>query len=76
MEAKKNAENGMATIFGYYVKDPERFGIVEFDANKNVISLEEKPQQPKSNYCITGLYFYPAGVSSKAKAVKPSAEEN
>ena len=73
MEAKKNAENGMATIFGYYVKDPERFGIVEFDANKNVISLEEKPQQPKSNYCITGLYFYPAGVSSKAKAVKPSA---
>ena len=72
-EAKKNAENGNATIFGYYVKDPERFGIVEFDENKNVLSLEEKPQSPKSNYCITGLYFYPAGVATMAKKVKPSA---
>lgn len=71
-EAKKSAENGMATIFGYYVKDPGRFGIVEFDANKNVISLEEKPKHPKSNYCVTGLYFYPAGVSLKAREVKPS----
>ncbi|MBQ8724867.1 MAG: glucose-1-phosphate thymidylyltransferase RfbA, partial [Oscillospiraceae bacterium] len=73
IEAVKNAEDGKATIFGYYVKDPERFGIVEFDENRNVISVEEKPQQPKSNYAITGLYFYPAGVSEKAKQVKPSA---
>ena len=72
-EAVQNAENGEATIFGYYVKDPERFGIVEFDKNKNVLSLEEKPQNPKSNYCITGLYFYPKGVASMAKDVKPSA---
>lgn len=62
-----------ATVFGYYVNDPERFGIVEFDADGKVISVEEKPQHPKSNYAITGLYFYPAGVSAKAKAVKPSA---
>lgn len=73
LEAVKNAEEGKATIFGYYVKDPERFGIVEFDDKKNVVSVEEKPQQPKSNYAITGLYFYPAGVSEKAKQVKPSA---
>lgn len=73
LEAVKNAEEGKATIFGYYVKDPERFGIVEFDDKKNVVSVEEKPQQPKSNYAITGLYFYPAGVSAKAKQVKPSA---
>ncbi len=72
-EAVINAENGDATIFGYYVKDPERFGIVEFDKNKRVISVEEKPENPKSNYCITGLYFYPAGVSKMAKEVKPSA---
>lgn len=72
-EAVQNAENGEATIFGYYVKDPERFGIVEFDKNKKVISVEEKPQKPKSNYCITGLYFYPAGVSEMAENVKPSA---
>ena len=72
-EAVKNAENGKATIFGYYVQDPERFGIVEFDEKKNVITVEEKPQNPKSNYAITGLYFYPKGVSAMAKRVKPSA---
>ena len=71
-KAKENAENGLATIFGYYVKDPERFGIVEFDDDRNVLSVEEKPQRPKSNYCITGLYFYPKGVVEKAKQVKPS----
>lgn len=72
-EAVKNAENGYATIFGYYVKDPERFGIVEFDKGMNVISVEEKPQNPKSNYCITGLYFYDNSVVKLAKQVKPSA---
>lgn len=71
-EAAKNAQEGTATIFGYYVKDPERFGIVEFDDKLNVISVEEKPQQPKSNYCITGLYFYPSSVSRMAKLVRPS----
>ncbi|MBR5295380.1 MAG: glucose-1-phosphate thymidylyltransferase RfbA [Clostridia bacterium] len=71
--AAENAENGRATVFGYYVNDPERFGIVEFDENGKVISIEEKPQNPKSNYCVTGLYFYPAGVSTMAKNVKPSA---
>lgn len=72
-EAVTNAENGKATIFGYYVRDPERFGIVEFDKDKNVVSVEEKPENPKSNYAITGLYFYPKGVSVMAKEVKPSA---
>lgn len=71
-EAVKNAEEGNATIFGYYVNDPERFGIVEFDANMNVISVEEKPTNPKSNYCITGLYFYDNRVVEMAKKVKPS----
>lgn len=71
-EAVKNVEEGNATIFGYYVKDPERFGIVEFDNKNNVISVEEKPENPKSNYAITGLYFYPKGVSLKAQQVKPS----
>ena len=71
--AYENAENGRATIFGYYVTDPERFGIVEFDENGKVLSVEEKPKQPKSNYCITGLYFYPRGVSARAHQVKPSA---
>ena len=71
--AVKNAESGFATVFGYYVNDPERFGIMEIDANENILSVEEKPAHPKSNYCITGLYFYPAGVSVRAKQVKPSA---
>ena len=72
--AVENAEqNGRATIFGYYVNDPERFGIVEFDDNGKVISVEEKPRHPKSNYCITGLYFYPKGVSAMAHDVHPSA---
>ena len=69
----ENAENGDATIFGYYVNDPERFGIMEFDNDLNILSVEEKPKNPKSNYCITGLYFYPKDVSEKAKNVKPSA---
>lgn len=69
-----NAElNNRATVFGYYVNDPERFGIVEFDDDGKVISVEEKPKEPKSNYAITGLYFYPAGVSQMAWQVKPSA---
>lgn len=72
-EAAENAENGKATIFGYYVNDPERFGIVEFDDNGNVLSVEEKPKAPKSNYCITGLYFYDRRVCEFAKQVKPSA---
>ena len=72
--AAANAEeNARATVFGYYVNDPERFGVVEFDGNGHVISVEEKPKSPKSNYAVTGLYFYPAGVSGRAKDVKPSA---
>ena len=72
--AKKNAEeNARATVFGYYVPDPERFGVVEFNDNGQAISIEEKPAVPKSNYAVTGLYFYPAGVSAKANQVMPSA---
>ena len=71
-KARRGAENGRATVFGYYVPDPERFGVVEFDENEKVLSVEEKPEHPKSNYAITGLYFYPAGVSQLAKQVKPS----
>ena len=71
-KARRNAENGRATVFGYYVPDPERFGVVEFDENEKVLSVEEKPANPKSNYAITGLYFYPKGVSGLAKQVRPS----
>ena len=70
--AVKNAEQGNATVFGYYVNDPERFGIMEFDENFNILSVEEKPENPKSNYCITGLYFYDNRVVELAKQVKPS----
>lgn len=72
--AVKDSElNGRATVFGYYVPDPERFGVVEFDGEGRVLSIEEKPKNPKSNYAVTGLYFYPAGVSDRANAVRPSA---
>lgn len=71
-EAAENAEKGRATVFGYYVTDPERFGVVEFDKNWHAVSIEEKPKQPKSNYAVTGLYFYPKGVSAKAAKVVPS----
>lgn len=72
-DATADAQNGRATVFGYYVNDPERFGVVDFDKDGKAISIEEKPEHPKSNYAVTGLYFYPAGVSEKAAQVKPSA---
>lgn len=72
-KAVDNAENGFATIFGYYVNDPERFGIMEFNEDGKILSVEEKPENPKSNYCVTGLYFYDKRVVSLAKDVKPSA---
>ena len=68
----ERAQKGECTLYGYYVNDPERFGIVELDSEENAISIEEKPKNPKSNYCVTGLYFYPPGVAKKAKLVKPS----
>lgn len=71
-KAVKNAEEGQSTVFGYFVQDPERFGIMEIDENEIILSVEEKSKNPKSNYCITGLYFYPKGVSEKAKKVVPS----
>ena len=70
--AVKNAHEGIATVFGYYVKDPKRFGVMELDERQNVLSVEEKPENPKSNYCITGLYFYDGRASQLAKQLKPS----
>ena len=70
--ARENAEKGRATVFGYFVTDPERFGVVAFNEDGQATSIEEKPKNPKSNYAVTGLYFYPQGVSAKAKEVKPS----
>ena len=72
INAKEKAIDGKASIFGYQVRDPQRFGIMEIDDNNNVLSVEEKPKEPKSDFAITGLYFYPKGVAEKAKQVKPS----
>ena len=73
-QSVENAEqHGVATVFGYYVNDPERYGVAEFDADGNCLSIEEKPQHPKSNYAVVGLYFYPNSVVSIAKSIKPSA---
>lgn len=71
--AVENAQNGRATIFGYYVRDPKRFGVVEFDKDYRILSLEEKPKQPRSNYCVTGLYFYDGRAAELAKRLTPSA---
>jgi len=71
--AVRRAESGAASVFGFYVEDPERFGVVEFDKEGHAVSLEEKPKEPRSNYAVTGLYVYPAGVAEMAKQVKPSA---
>lgn len=70
--AARRATEGRATVFGFYVDDPERFGVVDFDDNGKALTLEEKPKHPKSNYAVTGLYFYPVGVSEMAKSVQPS----
>ena len=72
-EAASDVKDGFSTVFGYYVPDPERFGVVEFDSTGKVISVEEKPKVPKSNYCITGLYFYDNSVVKEAKSISPSA---
>jgi len=71
--AVENAEQGRATVFGYYVNDPERFGVVAFDEEGHATSIEEKPKAPKSNYAVTGLYFYPDDVARRANQVRPSA---
>ena len=71
--AVQNAESGRATVFGYHVDDPERFGVVEFDAQGRALSIEEKPERPRSSYAVTGLYFYPGDVSARAALVRPSA---
>ena len=71
--AARNAESGRATVFGYHVDDPERFGVVEFDRGGRAVSIEEKPECPKSSYAVTGLYFYPGDVAAKAHEVRPSA---
>ncbi len=73
VQASIDAKNGISTIFGHAVPDPQRFGVVEIDSNGRVISIEEKPESPKSNYCVTGLYFYSSDVCDKAKNVKPSS---
>ena len=73
MSAVANAEKGRATVFGYHVTDPERFGVVEFDDDWHAVSIEEKPEKPQSNYAVTGLYFYPKGVDEIAKKIEPSA---
>lgn len=70
---KRAEEQGLATVFGYWVSDPQRYGVAEFDAQGNCVSIEEKPAQPKSNYAVTGLYFYPNRVVEIAKSIKPSA---
>ena len=73
-KARERAENeGLATVFGYWVSDPERYGVAEFDKDGNCVSIEEKPKEPKSNYAVTGLYFYPNKVVGIAKNIKPSA---
>ena len=71
-QASINTQNGFATVFGYHVKEPERFGVIEIDKNNKVLSIEEKPSKPKSDYAISGLYFYPCGVTKKVKAITPS----
>lgn len=72
-DAVQRAAQGMATVFGYHVEDPERYGVAEFDSDGRCLSIEEKPKRPKSKYAVTGLYFYPAGVSDEAARIKPSA---
>lgn len=72
-DSVNRAQKGVCTLFAYHVKEPERFGIVQLDENNKALSIEEKPTNPKSNYCVTGLYFYPSGVSKRAKEIKPSS---
>lgn len=75
--ARTNAEsNGRSTIFGYYVANPEQYGVVEFTENGRVVSIDEKPCEPKSNYAVIGLYFYPKGVAQKSESIVPHCETN